>query len=190
VDGIESIVDHILNQAREKIALVEASSSEQLAEIERQSAEACEAAARQIEAKAQAQADAVLNRATSQAALETRRTLLETRQKVIDEVLLAALDELCQLESQAKADLYAGLIASTGATHGQITVNEQDRGLMAELLPKLPGQFELAEAAGRFAGGILLRRGRIEENLTFDLLLRNQRPQLAALAAGILYPDA
>ena len=190
MDGIESIVDHILNQTREKIARIEASRDEQLAEIERQSTEACATVVRQVEDKAQAQADAVINRATSQAALETRRTLLETRQAMIDEVLQAALVELCQQDSSAKAELYAGLIASTGAADGQITVNDQDRDLMAALLPKLPGRFELADAAGRFAGGLLLRRGRIEENLTFDLLLRNQRPQLAALAAGILYPDA
>jgi len=61
---------------------------------------------------------------------------------------------------------------------------------MQDVVQALGKDWQLAQEPGPFSGGLVLARGRIVENLTFDLLVRNLRPQLAALAAGILFPDA
>ncbi len=39
---------------------------------------------------------------------------------------------------------------------------------------------------GRFLGGLVLRRGLIEDNLTFEMLTRQSREALEAYAAGLL----
>ncbi|NCB00526.1 MAG: hypothetical protein EOM70_14270, partial [Clostridia bacterium] len=142
------------------------------------------------EEKAVHAAKAIINRASSQAALESRRVLLSARQSLIDDVILEATSQLGQLSAPEKKDLYVRMIQATGATGGLLTSNAADLSLMQEVVDALGKDWQLSAEPGSFSGGLILSRGRIEENLTFDLLVRNLRPQLAALAAGILFPDA
>ncbi|MDD2533205.1 MAG: V-type ATP synthase subunit E [Eubacteriales bacterium] len=189
MDGINAIVEHILKEARERAAVLQTSAAEQVAEIKRQTDATCEEITKQSALKADLAAEAIINRAKSQAAMEHRRALLEARQLLIDQAISAALDHLVKLDPLAKSELYQSLIESLGAQDGLITANEQDHALVAQLLKKISGRFELNTVVGSFAGGLLLQRGKVVDNLTFDLLIRNQRPHLAALAASILFPD-
>ena len=190
MDGMNAIVNHILAEASEKCAQHAAAAAEQVQVIQQQADQACSDIAAQAAAKAQAAADAVLNRAASQVELEKRRAMLEARQTLIDEAIALAMLQLAELSQAEKSDLYVQLLQSVKATSGLVTVNAADRSLMAGVIARLGGKLELAPEPGDFIGGLLLTRGRIVDNLTFDLLVRNQRPQLAALAAAILFPEA
>ena len=187
---MNAIVEHILAGARTRAAQTEAEIAAEVSQILAQADEACERIRKEADIKAQAAAEAVISRAASQAALESRRSSLVARQALIEQVVEDALDKLVNLGDDEKGSLYLKLLQSLGADGGLVTVNAKDQHLMRGLLAKLGGQFELREEPGAFSGGFLLRRGRIEDNLTFDLLVRNKRPQLVALAAGILFPDA
>lgn len=190
MDGIEAIVEHILADAREKAAQIEAGTAEQIDQIKTQADQACATIQHDADHKGQQAAAAVINRASSQAALESRRVLLEARQSLIDEVIVEATRQLGELSVPEKKELYARMIQATGASGGTVTANAADQVLMQEVVNALGKEWTLSGDPGAFSGGLILSRGRIEENLTFDLLVRNLRPQLAALAAGILFPDA
>lgn len=189
MDGLEAIQERIAAQAAEKAAQIREQAAFQVAEIEQQaelvSAQILEAASQ----KAQAQTEAIRNRAQSQAALEIRREALSVRQQLIDQTIAAALTGLRQLPTERKLALYADMIRSLGTREGFVIANADDQDLVRTLLPQLPGSWTLDNQAGTFTGGLVVRRGRIEDNLTFDLLIRDSHPQLAALAASILYPD-
>lgn len=189
MEGINAIVEHILEGARDRVDHLELSAAEQLAEIRQHAEKVSEEIKMAAELKSRQAAEAILNRARSQVALESRRALLEARQILIDEALETALDRLVHLEESEKALLYQRMIESTGALEGQIIVNKQDQALMAKLIGRLNGRFELVLDEGHFRGGLKVQQSRIVENLTFDLMVRNQRSHLAALAAGILFPD-
>jgi len=189
VDGIEAIVEHILADAREKAAQIEAGAAEQIDQIKTQADQACATIRHDADHKGQQAAAAVINRASSQAALESRRVLLEARQSLIDEVIAEATRQLGGLSDPEKKDLYVRMIQATGASGGTVTTNAADLALMQDVVNALGKDWQISSEPGTFSGGLILSRGRIEENLTFDLLVRNLRPQLAALAAGILFPD-
>ncbi len=190
MDGMNAIVEHIMAGARARAAQTETETSAEVKVILAQAEEACERIRHESEIKAQTAADAVISRAASQAALESRRSSLVARQALIEQVVVDAVDQLCNLGSDEKSSLYLKLLRSLGADSGLVTVNTKDQPLMRAVLAKLGGTFELRDEPGNFSGGFQLRRGRIEDNLTFDLLVRNKHPQLVALAAGILFPDA
>lgn len=190
MDGIEAIIEHILADAREKAAQIEAVAAEQVAQIVSETEKACALIREEASRKAAQAAATVINRANSQAALESRRILLEARQELIDEVILSATRQLGELSEVEKKDLYVQMAQATGGSGGVLTVNAADQAMMPAVLAALGQGWELAPQPGSFSGGIVVSRGRIQENLTFDLLVRNLRPQLAALAAGILFTDA
>ena len=190
MDGIEAIVEHILADAREKASQIEAAASEQVEQIHNQTEKACALILQEADQKGQQSAEAVINRAGSQAALESRRALLEARQNLIDEVIAESTSQLARLSDSEKKNLYVRMIQATGLSGGDLTVNASDQDMMKDVVKALGDGWELLGEPGNFSGGLILSRGRIVENLTFDLLVRNLRPQLAALAAGILFPDA
>jgi hypothetical protein len=66
---------------------------------------------------------------------------------------------------------------------------EVDQELGPSLLGQLGDKFTLASAAGNFRAGLVVRQGRIEDNLTYDLAIRNSRAELAQLAAELLEKD-
>jgi len=186
LNGLEAIQDRILSEAREKADRITEQAQAQCAEIlaaARQEQEQILAASRE---SSQRQAEAIIRRATSAAALESRRTLLQARQDQLDQVLDQALASLGQMNAEQKLAFYRGLLSQTGADSGEITLAAGDAALGTRLLASLAGSFTLADQPGQFLGGLILKRGPIEDNLTFGRLMAISRPQMVKLADEIL----
>jgi V/A-type H+-transporting ATPase subunit E len=190
LDGLKKIQDRILEQAQDKAAEIAARAQEQCESIIEQAQLEQNRILSETRAKAQAQADAVLNRARSLAAMEKRKNILQKKQKLIDRVIDQALIQVCSMPADKKLELYESMIRRTGAINGVITLSADDLPLGGQLISKLGSGFELSDIPGSFAGGLVLLRGRIEDNLTFDLIVRNHRPQLSATAASALSATA
>lgn len=190
MNGLEAIQDRILSEAREKADRIIEQAQAQCAEI----MAAAQAQKDQILAAAREntsrQAEAVVLRASSAAALESRRTLLQARQDQLDRVLERALEILSQLPADEKLAFYRDLITLTGATSGEIALAADDAKLGAALLADRAGSFTLAPQPGNFRGGLILRRGPIEDNLTFERLIAINRPQLVKLADEVLTAES
>ena len=188
MEGLSAILEHILARAQEQVSQIESTTKEQIRLIQQQTTDTCQAILQTADIQSDSAVEAIMNRATSQAALESRRLALDVRQHLINETIEQTLVKLGQLNDDDKVKLYTQLILASGATSGEITLNQNDARTIGSRLAKAFPAMTLAPAAGTFTGGLVIRRGRIEDNLTFDLLIRNQRPQLAALAAGVLFP--
>lgn len=186
MDGLQLIQDRILEQAQEKAAEIAAKAQEQSQSIISQAQIEHDRYLADAAEKTKAQTEAMLNRASSLASMEKRKNNLQRRQRLIDRVIDQALLKVCGSSEADKLELYISLIEKTGAKNGIITLSQADQAIGNELIKRLKGDFSLADKPGSFSGGLILRRDRIEDNLTFDLIVRNQRPQLSAAAAEAL----
>lgn len=186
MDGLQLIQDRILEQARDKAAEVSAKAQEQCQAIIDQAQTEHKRYLAEAADKTKAQTEAMLNRATSLASMEKRKNNLQRRQRLIDRVIDQALLKVCGSSAADKLELYTSLVDKTGAKNGIITLAPADQAIGKDLINRLNGDFSLADQPGSFSGGLILRRDRIEDNLTFDLIVRNQRPQLSAAAAEAL----
>lgn len=186
MDGLQLIQDRILEQAQEKAAEIAAKAQEQSQSIISQAQIEHDRYLADAAEKTKAQTEAMLNRASSLASMEKRKNNLQRRQRLIDRVIDQALLKVCSSSTADKLELYISLIEKTGAKDGIITLSQADQAIGNELIKRLKGDFSLADKPGSFSGGLILRRDRIEDNLTFDLIVRNQRPQLSAAAAEAL----
>lgn len=186
MDGLQLIQDRILEQAQEKAAEIAAKAQEQSQSIISQAQIEHDRYLADAAEKTKAQTEAMLNRASSLASMEKRKNNLQRRQRLIDRVIDQALLKVCGSSAADKLELYISLIEITGAKNGIITLSQSDQAIGNELIKRLKGDFSLGDKPGSFSGGLILRRDRIEDNLTFDLIVRNQRPQLSAAAAEAL----
>ena len=126
MNGLEAIQDRILTEAREKADRIMTQAQSQCAEI----LATAESEKNQLIAADQEttdrMADTLIKRASSAAALEGRRIILQARQAQIDRAMDRALEILSEMPSDEKLPLYRSLLQQTGATAGEITLAAAD----------------------------------------------------------------
>lgn len=183
MEGIERITQRILDDAKSQVVRIE---EETASHIQRQKEDAERMRGEILTSsrtKAKEDAKTLLKRGGSIVAAEQRKRDLAARQAEVEHVIAEAVTYLQQAPAEDRASWYADWIKRHGIRDGVITLSKNDQAIGQQLLAKLPeGQFEISDTPGRFSGGVIVSRGRIEDNLTYDLVIRNYKPELANLA--------
>ena len=187
MEGLEAIKLRILADAREEADAILRQARETAAELKEKNEQTAAQLLAEARQTGKARAEAVVSRARSLAALDQRKTLLGARQELVDETIRLALERLTALEPERKLVLYQALIEQSGMAEGEVILSRQDQMLGPRLLLQSRRQISVSEQAGDFAGGLVIRSGLIEENLTFETMIKNDRPVLVRLAADILF---
>lgn len=184
VEGIERIKNHILAEADRTVQAIE----EELRQFVEEETLECEEQRQRILAEAQERADhdadLLIKRGESIADAERRKRDLAGKQEIVDDVIERALSKLLQQPPEVRVARYAGWIRALNIEEGVITLSAHERVAIGDTLLKAlpPGQFSIAEEEGDFSGGLTVTHGRVQDNLTYDLVVRDHRPELARLA--------
>jgi len=184
VEGIERIKNHILAEADRTVRSIE-EESRQLVEKETLECEReCQKILAEAKERADHDADLLVKRGESIADAERRKRDLAGKQEIVDEVIMRALDKLLQEPPEKRVARYADWIHALNIGEGVITLSANEKtALGGALLKALPGgRFSIAEEEGDFTGGLMVAHGRVQDNLTYDLAVRDHRPELARLA--------
>lgn len=187
LNGLQAIQDRILLDARENASQIEEQADRHVSEIEAAAEHDKERILFEARQRADVQAETMINRANSMAALENRKKLLQTRQNLIDQAIARAMELICRLPDEEKLSFYLKLIQRSQIKSGEVILAADDQHLAPLLLAGFNGKLSLAGEIGAFSSGLVLRSGLIEDNLTLELLIGNDRPEIVRLAAGILF---
>lgn len=187
MNGLDAIISRIKADAQDEARRYEQAAEKEADEIKAKSKADCEMITKAAEEEVAGQVDDLVGRARSMAGLEERKALLAARQDLLGEILDMALQQLAQLPDKEKISFYRNLIRRSGLAKGELILNAADRELGAEILADLDSALQLSEAAGTFTGGLVIRDGLIEENMTLESLLRMNQAELVALAASFLF---
>ena len=187
MEGLEAIKLRILADAHEEADAILRQARDAVADIKEKNEQAASRLLTEARQTGAARADSVVSRARSLAALDQRKALLGARQELVEEAIRLALERLVALEPDRKLAFYQALIEQSSMTDGELILNRQDQVLGPRLLLQSRHRIAVAHQAGDFAGGLVIRNGLIEENLTFETLIKNSRPTLIRLAADILF---
>ncbi|HOA34695.1 MAG TPA: V-type ATP synthase subunit E [Bacillota bacterium] len=196
--GAERIIEHILNDAREKAAEIEAEAARKSREIMTGAQEEAARRREQILARARDEAAELKRRILGAARLEARKEKLAAKQELIAHAFRQALEELCALDDESYWSLLRGmLLAAVEKGTEKVFLSERDRAripgrFLAELNAALEkagkeGKLALAEETRDIKGGFILQSGGVEINCSFEALLEAQRDKLEPELAGILF---
>lgn len=183
MEGIERIKNHILADADDAVDVItdeaRAFVSKELGEGE------CQREAILAEAVERAEHDAnlLVKRGQSVADADRRKRELENKQELADSVIDRALELLHNQPPEDRVRRYASWIGELGLEGGVITLSAAEQTELADdLLKVLPeGRFSIDETPGDFLGGVVITHGRIRDNLTYDLTVRDHRQELARI---------
>ena len=189
MNGLQAIRERIMEEARNTATQISEQADQQVTDI----LSAAETDKAQLLAdatqKGKAQAESLLARARSTVAMENRKSSLRSRQDMIDRAIGQATEQVRRLPDESKVDYYRSLISSSSIKDGDIVLSAEDRHMADKLLEGNSG-LSLSEEIGEFNGGLVIRRGLVEDNLTLAILVTNIRPELVRLAADTLFPDS
>ncbi len=194
MNGLDSIVEKILKEAKEEADALLAEANQKAGAI---LAEADKEAQRQVEEKkalTAKQADSIRAAKVSAAHLSGRERILAAKGEAIDQILKEAKQNLLSLpEGQYFAMIRKLILAHARPEEGEVLLSQGDK----ERLPKRflkeinagleGGSLSLSEEAANIDGGVILRYGGVEENCSLDALFRDRRERLQDRVAQVLF---
>lgn len=186
MDGFEKLKETLLKSAQGEAEAILASATAAVAVIGKQNADEIWLM-KEKAAKEQALLEEANHRRDSaMATLESRRSDLNARQELLDEVMSETLRELRSLSTAKKQAYYVKLIAECAGPESSIVCSAADLPIVEALL-KAQGLDRPVESDERMAGGLVFKSERIWEDRSFESTLRTRRDELIEIAAGILF---
>lgn len=193
MNGLEKINQRIRQDGSDEVAAIQAEAEGRVrsiradyrAQIAQLEAEAAERRARTVAER--------LERLGGSADMERRQLLLAAKQGCIDEAFARAARALENLPRQDYVALLARLAAENGNGDEELVLSAADRdavgpAVVAAANALKPGAaFTLSSENRDLGGGLVLKRGLVEVNCTFDTRLRQLRQEMATDVAQILF---
>lgn len=181
------VVQKILSQAEVEAEKILAEAQGESSEQERELASELSAYSQQTESLAQAAAADVKMRLLATARMDIQKQLLVTKAGLLDDVFAQARVQINSLPDDEYQQLISSLMekaAETGDEEVVVGKNETriDNSLVKHINRKLgtgfKGNLHLASDRADIDGGFILRRGKIQLNVSTDVLLSQVRESI------------
>ena len=198
MNGIEKIIGRIESDTRSQIDALGARTDEQVKSITESYERVAQQAYFTTCSNGKKAAETQLSRMASADSLAAKKALLAEKQQLLDQTFGRALDKLCALPEQQQLALLVKL-AVEGSTTGreELVFSAPDRARYGkkvviaanEALEKAGKTvcLTLSELSRDIRGGLYVKNGNIENNCSFEMILRLLREQLAAETAKLLF---
>jgi V/A-type H+-transporting ATPase subunit E len=179
--------EKIKKQAREKEAVEQAKLKEQLREFDKQT-----------QAIAQKTGEDKKAHLLAAARMDIARQLLAEKRKILDEVFAQARQHLENLSDEQYCKLMTKLMlkAVESGDEEVIIDNEEKRidqkfikNINQQLAPGRKGNLRLSEDRDNIEAGFILKRGKIKNNVSVEVLLAQARRELEIELAKELFGD-
>lgn len=195
--GIEKITGRILQQADQEAEEIHSRTRDQVAEIAAGYDGLCREARRELLEKARETAQEQQRRLQRTLALERRKALLEEKQEMIDAVFQEVAAQLQSLSGPERTEVLTRLALRTAQGGEALVLNPADREtigptLVREISRRMADAGKegvtLSSETREIMGGFILTQGLVEQNCSYEVLLRSYREELALEVSRILFP--
>lgn len=177
--------EKIKQQAKEKNLAEQAKNTEQLNEYKKQTKALAEKAAKEEKLHLLAAAR-----------MDIAKKLLTEKRKILDEVFEQAKTQLQNLPDEQYRQLTAGLMLKAVETGDEeVIIDKNERRIDQELIrqvnlrlgPDRKGNLKLSNERQNLGAGFILRRGKMKNNASLDVLLTGAREKLEIELAKELF---
>lgn len=189
MEGLEAIKDRIISIAGEKASDIEFACDKTVAEILDEARGVAEDILKESDKRVKSEISGIMRRYESSANSERRKIMLSAKQDILENALDDAVLKLKGMPAEKKKKLYGDMLdkVESNCDSPEIQFNEDDLEIAKALSDELQGEFKIDPNPGKFSGGFIVRDGNIETNMTFEMILRQHRQELVAVAAEELF---
>lgn len=121
--------------------------------------------------------------------LEAGKTILEVKERLLEEVYSRVLMKLKKLGKRSYQDLIKKMLCKVvKSSPGEIIISKEDRRrITPSFLRSINKELKISKEDRGISGGFILKRGKIEINDSFESLLRSKREELEPRLIKILF---
>ena len=147
----------------------------------------------QIVDTAYEKANEIMHRSNAQSMKEKRINILSAKWEYLDNAFSAAVRHLCRMPEEEQTRFMAELVLRHQRSDAELIFNKTDRERIGQIVVNTANsasngfKVRLSEKIGDFAGGMILKEGSIEANLSFEALVSERREQLEDEVSSILF---
>ncbi len=195
----QQVIDKILNEARSEADAIR-SEAESKANSMRSSTESELSEYRQeSERLAQESGADKIERMKAQGRMQARKEMLSQKAQLLNDVFTEVRNRIHSLDEHAYKELMSNLMVKAVETGDEeVLVGREetriDQGLVKQVNRKLVNGFKgnlmLSEERADIEAGFLLRRGKVQVNVSTDVLVSMLRDAMESEIAGILFGKA
>ncbi len=194
--GAEEVVEKILADAKAEAEKIKQQAEEKEADEQAQLAEQLDEFKKQTEALGLRAAQSKKSHLLAKGRMDIAKQLLAEKRKILDEVFAQARQRLGSLPDDQYRKLMAKLMSEVVETGDEeVIIDEEEKRIDHEFIKQVnrqlgcgyKGNLRLADERGNIGGGFVLRRGRINNNVTFNVLLTRARKELEIELAKELF---
>jgi len=199
----EQVVDKILSEARAEAEAIRSEAQGQADEDRSRLQEELDAFEAETKRLADQAAEDRRARMLAAARMENRKAELTAKVELLNEVFEKAAERLAALEDDEYRDFMADLMARAVETgdekiiigHDETRIDDRViKAVNRQLGPGFKGNLQLASDRADIRGGFILRRGKIQTNVSIDVLVGQTRedmePEVVAMLFGAPEPQA
>lgn len=197
--GVEALAQRIRQRAEAEAEEVKAEARRRAENILAQARARAQKEREAILARARAEAAERKRRLLAQAEMEARQQKLRAKDELVDKAFELALKKLRELPAaEYRAFIEPLLVAAAETGEEEVIVAPHDRERLNEaFLARVNEELKAQGKAGRLAlaeetrpleGGFILRTGGVENNYSFELILKLSRDELEQEVAAVLFP--
>ncbi|MCD6393037.1 MAG: hypothetical protein J7M40_05975 [Planctomycetes bacterium] len=192
----EQVVEKILSDAQAEADMIKADAQEKAAQAEAKVEE--ELAGYRVETERLAGVAAAdrKSRMLANARMEIRKEYLSARHALLDEVFIKANEQISRLGDAEYQKLIVGLmVKATESGDEEVVVGKNENRINDRLIkdvnrqlgPGYRGNLRMANDRADIGSGFILRRGKVQVNVSTDVLVAQARETLEMEIAGELF---
>ncbi|MBN2852150.1 MAG: hypothetical protein JXQ23_05375 [Clostridia bacterium] len=192
MSGLDLIIEKIITQANtqadNEMQYVKTQIDKQLSEQKSRFERGMEIEINHAKAKGEEE----YKRVIASAMLESRKNILNQKVEIINDVFSQALQKLSELPEQEYIDLLIHISkASFEKGANTIILNERDQKTIGKkLAAKLKEEgieVQISDETNKSLGGLIVKNGQIQTNLTFESIIRAEREKLESEVVRMLF---
>ncbi len=196
----EAIIKKILDDAKKEAVTIEKEYQEELKKVEAEQKLEIEKITADVKKEGKEQGEEKVRKLLSNAEIGARKSLLELKQELIDDVFQAAYNHVRKMEDKVYRQFVHDLIIKIAETGDEeVVVSEKDVKLLKSSFVEQintdlkksgkKGKLHLGKPSSEMDGGVLLRYGRKEISATLSSLFNEARHELESEVAKMLLKE-
>ena len=191
--SLENITRKIVSEANEFAAAVIAEAKTEAKAITEEYESIAEKEHNEIVDTAFEKASEIMHRSNAQSMKEKRINILSAKWEYLDNAFSAAAKLLCKMPDDKQVRFVVSLIQKYQRTDAELIFNKTDRDRLGQIVVDTVNavskdfKVTLSERTGDFSGGVILKEGGVEANLTYEALVADKREQLEDEVSSVLF---
>lgn len=191
MNGLKNISDKILSDAKLTAESIIADANKSAADIAADAKARAAADIAAAEKAAAAKCADIEEKAKLASQLDGKKLVANERQKMLSQVFSTVLERLCALPEKEYRALLTKLASEVLADGegGELLMNKRDAKAHGSSLKDTFKGITVSEENPDIAGGLIIRRDKIEYNCTLEAIIRLASENYASEAYNALFPE-